>query len=268
MQPASPPPPRVAFLGGNGHSSARLDAVRAELARGEAGVELVDVAYPGFEGRPRAAGFEAFLAEVQLQLDAARLAGAAGVYATGIGALFALSLRARSGAPQLPLLIQGAVLWGLEQRLFPRLMRGPMPRLVQAGFRVPAMQKRFARKYFERAPAEAERKAFFDGYAGCAAFPDFFRWLTPALLRELERSFAAEPERLARISAWWGGRDRVVGVAELEETQRRLGTSWPVRVFPVWGHYPMIDAPAEWARALEGALEEELGRDLAAAANT
>jgi hypothetical protein len=49
---------RVSFLGGNGHGAARLDAARRFLPPD---LDLVDTPYPGFEGRPRAASFEAFL---------------------------------------------------------------------------------------------------------------------------------------------------------------------------------------------------------------
>jgi pimeloyl-ACP methyl ester carboxylesterase len=84
--------------------------------------------------------------------------------------------------------------------------------------------------------------------------PDLFAWLTPALLRRLERQFAANPEPLRRVDVWWGGRDRVVSLQELAWTQKALGTSWSVRVFPHWGHYPMIDEPEEWVRALGDVL--------------
>jgi hypothetical protein len=29
---------------------------------------------------------------------------------------------------------------------------------------------------------------------------------------------------------------------------------WPVRIFPYWGHYPMIDEPEDWVRTLADAL--------------
>ena len=96
------------------------------------------------------------------------------------------------------------------------------------------------------------QQAFFEGYAQCAALPDFFRWLTPALLRQLEAGFAAHPERLTNISVWWGGQDKVVGLQELRWTEGALHTAFPVRTFPEWGHYPMIDDPAGLGRGADG----------------
>jgi len=98
------------------------------------------------------------------------------------------------------------------------------------------------------------QQAFFAGYARCPAAADFFAWLTPRLLRELERQFAARPEALQGINVWWGGRDRVVNLQELAWTAQALGVHWPVRTFPLWGHYPMIDEPAEWVRAVSDVL--------------
>lgn len=252
---------RVLFLGGNGHADARLDAARAALSRrAEAEgrphpqLELLAVAYPGFEGRPVAPDFETFLTRTERSLEELDPDGTATVYATGIGALVALALRARAATPQRRLILQGGVLWGLEQRLFPKLMRGPMPRLLQLSFRSGAMQRHFARKHFLREPSDGERAAFFGGYASCAAFPQLFRWLDARLLRSLERAFAARPAALRSIEVWWGARDTVVGLPELERTQEVLDTSWPVRVFDDWAHYPMLDAPEDWVRALRDAV--------------
>ena len=246
----------VLFLGGNGHAAGRLDLARAALAEqlGPVRIDLVDIEQPGFEDRAAAPDLDAFLDAVAADMERRDPDGTACVYATGIGALTALALRARGVGVDRPLLIQGAVLWGLERRTFPRLMRGPLPHLLQRAFRLPFLQRRFARKQFRRTLTDAERAAFFDGYARCPAFPRFFRWFTPGFLRELERAFAARPGALAGISVWWGGADAVVGTEELALTQERLGTQWPLRVFPHWGHYPMLDAPEEWAQALSDAV--------------
>jgi pimeloyl-ACP methyl ester carboxylesterase len=99
------------------------------------------------------------------------------------------------------------------------------------------------------------RARFFEGYARCSALPDFFAWLTPDLLRRLEADFAARPEALGNIAVWWGERDTIVPVKELAWTEAALGVTWPVRLFPAWGHYPMIDDPSSWVRALSDAVE-------------
>ena len=245
----------LSFLGGNGHCAARLSAVRTHLPPG---IDLIAVPYPGFEGRQRAADLEGFLAAVA---DHLRSVGPDFVYATGIGGLLALCLRARGALAGIPILMQGPVLWGLERRLMPRLMRlAPMQWALSRVFATAVFQRRFVRKYFTRTPDVEMTAAFFAGYAQCSALPDFFAWLTPDLLRSLETELAGQPEALADIRIWWGGRDAVVSPRELEWTVAALGpvsesvARWPVRVFPEWGHYPMIDAPAEWAQEVAGAL--------------
>lgn len=243
---------RVSFLGGNGHCAARLTPARRFLA----GMDLDEVAYPGFEGRPRATSFEDFLEMVSSHL---RASAPSLIYATGIGGLLALCLRARGELSETPLLLQAPVLWGLERRWMPKLMRlRPAQGALQQVFATSAFQRRFVRRYFTRPLGQETAAAFFQGYARCTAAPDFFAWFNPALLRSLERDLAARPAALARIHVWWGGQDRVVAPRELEWTQAALGLEnrWPLRIFPGWGHYPMIDEPEAWARALCDAVAE------------
>ena len=179
------------------------------------------------------------------------------VYAMGIGGLLALCLRARGELSTTPILLQASILWGLERRWMPKLMRlRPSRAALLRVFATRPFQRRFLRKYFVRPPDLATAAAFFDGYARCAAAPDFFVWFSPALLRSLERDLAARPAALERIRVWWGGRDRVVTLRELEWTKQALGLAdqWPLQIFSGWGHYPMIDEPASWASALSDAV--------------
>jgi hypothetical protein len=252
-------PRRVVFLGGNGHCAARLALAGPALA--DVGMDLVEVHYPGFEGRARAKDLAALLDSVSPQARAAGGKGAL-VYATGIGGLIALCLRARGELLDAPLLLQAPVLWGLERRLMPRLMRWRLARAAAPRvFRSGAFQRRFVRRYFMRPlPAESQA-AFFEGYARCTALPDLFAWFTPALLRELERRLAGRDEFLRGVATWWGGRDRIVFPRELEWTATALRAAWPVRTFPDWGHYPMMDDPVGWTRALRTEMERgPLGR--------
>ena len=246
------------FFGGNGHCAARLAPARAVLPSD--GIELTEVRYPGFEGRPRAADLDAFLGFLSDDVAAADT-GPRGrlVYATGIGALIALGLRARGELLDVPLLLQAPVLWGLEHRWMPRLMRLPMAQAaVGSVFGTRLFRRRFVRKHFVKAPSPEMEAAFFEGYAACAALPDLFAWFTPTRLRQMERQLAAGPAALQRIAVWWGGRDRVVTPRELRWTEEALGTKWPVTFFPEWGHYPMIDAPEAWARALRDGLAQRV----------
>jgi pimeloyl-ACP methyl ester carboxylesterase len=252
---------RLIYLGGNGHCAARLAPARQALARlAAAGAvvpfDLFDLPYPGFEGRPRAPDLDTFLA--CLSRGVAEVAGQGGnllLYGTGIGGLLALCLRARGQGQEIPLLMQAPVLWGLERRLFPRVLRfGLARRFLGRIFAARWFQRRFARQQFERPQPPELRDAFFAGYARCAALADLFAWLTPRLLRELERQFAARPEGLRRVGVWWGGRDRVVSLQELAWTEQALRVRWPVRLFPAWGHYPILDEPEDWVRELADVL--------------
>jgi pimeloyl-ACP methyl ester carboxylesterase len=238
---------RVAFMGGNGHCAARLAPAR----RFAADLELADVPYPGFDGRPRARDLDAFLDEI-----AERLRAPAFVYATGIGGLLALALRARRALEGTRVLMQAPVLWGLEHRLMPRVMRWRLAQTLARGmFAASAFQARFVRRHFTR-PLPAElRSAFFDGYARCDAFPDLFAWLTPALLRRLEGDLM-RPGALDGVTVWWGQQDRVVASDELRWTRAALGVDWPLRVFPGWGHYPMLDDPERWVAELRAFVVE------------
>jgi pimeloyl-ACP methyl ester carboxylesterase len=245
-------PTRVLFLGGNGHSGERLGPARAALAKLGDPFELVDVPYPGFDGRPRASGFEEFLDAVHGFVAAHT--NESRIYATGIGGLFALALRARGAIIDIPIIMQAPVLWGLERRWFPWLMRRGLWRLFPLILRSRRFQRRFARTKFTHPPSPEMLDVFFAGYQRCTATTDFFHWLTPALLRRLEREITAKPQALERITFWWGGRDAVVSLDELRVTERALCHKWPVREFPQWGHYPMIDEPDEWVRSLRDEL--------------
>jgi len=172
--------------------------------------------------------------------------------ATGIGGLIALTLRAHGRLLDVPLIIQGPVLWGLEHRFFPKALRNlpPLRAVVRWLLKQRWFQQRFVRKHLQRVPDEALVQGFFAGYEACAAFEDFFAWLTPSLLRELEQAFAEHPDRRSEILVWWGDHDTVVTLRELEQTQAALDTVWPLRRFADWGHYPMLDQPQEWVQAL------------------
>lgn len=244
--------PRVLHLGGNGHCAVRLDPVRAALAEAGDPFELVDLPLPGFEGRPAAPDLEAFLRGLAAPVAAAPPAL---LYASGIGALLGLTARARGHLGPVPLLMQAPVLWGLERRVFPRLMRfAPVRALVTGLFRFPPFQAHFTRKYFRRPVSRDFAAAYFRGYRDCAAFADLFEWVSPALLRELEAAFAADPGLLDDIHVWWGGHDKVVDTAELAVTEAALGRRFPLTRFPDWGHYPMLDQPAAWVAAVAAHL--------------
>jgi pimeloyl-ACP methyl ester carboxylesterase len=245
----------VLYFGGNGHAAVRLASARAALARISGAPELRDVEYPGFEGRPTVESLEAFLTELGRFCQNAAHCPVA-VMSSGIGSLIALALRSRGLLHGVPVILQGPVLWGLERRFFPRLLRWRLARfLISQAFTLNWFQQHFENKHLLRGLDATTRAGFFAGYADCRAFGDLFVWFTPGFLRDLERRFSVDREGLEAITVWWGGQDRVVDLDELRHTEAALGVRWPLVTFPGWGHYPMIDEPEEWARALMGFLE-------------
>jgi hypothetical protein len=210
----------------------------------------VDVEYPGFEGRPRPRGFEAFLDGVAARVRRAQEEKPiTRAYATGIGALLALEMRARGLLP-VPLVLQGPVLWGLETRWMPRLARAGLAPLLGRALRTPAFLRAVWRRHFLDPLPEDQWQRLVEGYARCGVTTDLFRWLDPSFLHGLRARLADLPASLERIEAWAGERDRVVGLAEVRATERALGVSWPCRTFAGWGHYPMLDDSERWVEAL------------------
>jgi hypothetical protein len=253
---------RILYLGGNGHSSARLAPAEVALTRLTASgairpFQLLDVPYPGFENRPRAASLDAFLDNLSRHIADLRAPpdGQTLLYGTGIGGLLLLCLRSRGEWLDLPILLQGAVLWGVKARTFPQLMRLGLARLLlRRLFLQPLFQEWFVRRKFLRPLAPELHRAFFQGYEQCTAMADFFEWLTPRLLHTLQRRFQGSRAGLDNILAWWGEHDRVVTLRELLLTQRALRVRWPLRRFANWGHYPMLDDPDDWVRTLDHEL--------------
>ena len=196
--------PTVAFLPGNGHVEERLERARAAVAARPAGERFRIVTAAPNTG---ASSFDAMLDEVAAAVEGADLC-----HATGIGGLVLVALRAR-GLSAVPAILQGPVLWGLELRTFPKIMRLPlMPRALTLALRTPLAQRRFVSKHFRAAHPPEFLRAFFGGYRDARAFERWFEWLTPSLLRELEAQLGGEDgqARLADLTVWWGAHDHVV----------------------------------------------------------
>lgn len=218
----------------------------------------MDIPYPGFEGRPLAPNRAAFFADVGTSVTKQNHASRIDlIYATGIGGLIVLELLADGKLPAVPIVFQGPVLWGLEHRLMPRTMRlAPIRAAAIRLFRTQAFRSRFCRKYFVQPVSQDFATRFFRGYEECAAFGQFFEWFTPARLESLARKLSSNADVLNRIAIWRGDKDRVVGRDEIRWTEQALKCRFPLRTFPHWGHYPMIDGPQDWVDALERAASE------------
>lgn len=241
------PRPVVRVLPGNGHVEERLDAARAAAAALPRPFRIESVHY---ETSVRT--FDALLDGVEADLADADL-----VYATGIGGLVHLALLAR-GTTRRRAIWQGPVLWGLESRRFPKIMRLPlMPRALTLALKTGPIRRRFERKHFLRPLDPALRSAFFDGYADARAFARWFGWLTPSLLRDLEPRLRGRQDLVDTVRVWWGSEDHVVTTEELRITERALGLDFDLEVKEGWAHYPMIDDPSAWVRDVAAVLDAQ-----------
>jgi pimeloyl-ACP methyl ester carboxylesterase len=173
----------------------------------------------------------------------------------GIGGSIALQLGQREARDADALILHAPVGPLLDRRRFPRLMRLPGMRGLVRGLLVNrALRPWWTRKLFDGASPEgpmpqADRDAFFAGYAHCAAFAAMFDLITPAWFAALR------PIDLPGV-LWWGERDGVLrsGHAEL---LRPLLPRARVLIEPGWAHFPMLDRPRAYAARLA-----ELAREL------
>ncbi|MEM9379176.1 MAG: hypothetical protein AAGB93_04430 [Planctomycetota bacterium] len=235
-------------LGDMGHSLFRLSRARATSR--SVGFDVKEVHYPGFEGRPVAASFDDFMAQVEMQVDVYRLSHAKPlVYATGFGSLVLLALRARALVPDLPSVIQGAVPWvSVRERGAGDAASGAAERERLAD---PGAQERFVVDHFHSPLDADERRSFFSGFATCDAYPTLHEWMDAGWLAALEGTLAARPPAIDDIRVWLCGLDELVEDEEHDAAVRALGAEWPTEVAEHWGHYPYLDAPGPWIGALQ-----------------
>lgn len=235
------------FLGGLGHSLARLSRARA-TARTE-GFDVKEVLYPGFEGRPPAVSLDAFFEAVEMQVDIYRLSHKhPRLYATGFGALVLLGLRARGRVKDLPAIIQGSVPW--QWALNGTRGGAEAGERARVSLTEPATQEAFVQAHIHSPMDAAERLAFFNGFVTCTAFPDLYRWFNAGWLANLEGALASRPPAIDGIQVWLCGEDELIDEEEHRAAERALGASWPLDRAESWGHFPYLDAPGPWIAAI------------------
>ncbi len=227
----------VIAVHGNGGGAFRWERLPVPLARG---VELHAITLPGFAGIPLPSGpasmatfTDAIVAEVEARAEPRVLLG------HGIGG--ALALDAVAHRPQLVagLILHAPVGANLDQRWFPRIMSAPViRRLAKAVVASPLTQRLAGRRLFADTPPEYGRR-FLAEYGRADGFEVMFDLLT-------SEWFDGLPDTSVPTSILWGDRDRILQPSQADDLARRLRHG-ERRIIEGWGHYPMIEQPADYA---------------------
>ncbi|RBJ77632.1 alpha/beta hydrolase [Pseudomonas sp. MWU12-2534b] len=167
------------------------------------------------------------------------------IVAVGVSALIVLhALQRRPGHFSRSVLLSpvGAFLW---QRRLPALM-SPLPaRLLIHGL-LSHKPTLFAGKFSRQPWSQEQYRRMGSGYARCRAFVPLWEQLrADTALPLLE--WIKDPVQLV-----WGDQDRLLGMAQAAAWSAILARAdLRVSLKPGWGHYPWIDAPAEFVAWLE-----------------
>jgi pimeloyl-ACP methyl ester carboxylesterase len=241
----------IVALHGNGGGAFRFERVAPHMPLD---VSLHAVTLPGFAAVPRDPAlrtlrdYAAYLSN--LLADQPRPLVLLG---HGIGGSIALEFAQRFAANIDGLILHAPVGTRLGSRLFPRLMALPGARSFGKWlFSSRLARPLFHRLLFRRPVPPALVVRFFDEYRQCAVFGQMFDLITPGWFRSLR------PIGLP-AALLWGERERVLTVDQLDDYRALLPNSL-TRIVPDWDHFPMIEQPDEYARAIAALAQELIAR--------
>ena len=171
------------------------------------------------------------------------------IMAVGVSALIVLhALQRRPGHFSRSVLLApvGAFLW---QRRLPALM-SPLPLRKAIHGLLSHKPHWFAGRFSSQRWTPAQYQRMGAGYARCRAFvPSWDQLRADTALPLLE--WITDPVELV-----WGDHDRMLGIAQAAAWSAILARAdLRVSLQPGWGHYPWIDAPAEFAAWLESGAQ-------------
>ncbi|MFK0309841.1 alpha/beta hydrolase [Pseudomonas sp. NPDC090233] len=171
------------------------------------------------------------------------------IMAVGVSALIVLhALQRRPGHFSRSVLLApvGAFLW---QRRLPALM-SPLPLRKTIHWLLSHRPQWFARKFSSQRWTPAQYQRMGAGYARCRAFvPSWEQLRADTALPLLE--WVTDPVELV-----WGDQDRMLGIAQAAAWSAILARAdLRINLRPGWGHYPWIDAPADFATWLESGAQ-------------
>ncbi|MGE8413706.1 MAG: alpha/beta hydrolase [Pseudomonas sp.] len=230
--------PLLYLLAGNGSAADWWDDATPHFRRYQ--VQALEL--PGFGDNPQPPCED--LGQYAEALLALTTPGCA-IVAVGVSALVVLhALERRPGHFSRSVLLSpvGAFLW---QRRLPALM-SPLPaRLLIHGL-LSHKPTWFAHKFSRQPWSPQQYRRMGAGYARCRAFVPLWQQLrADTALPLLE--WIKDPVELV-----WGDQDRLLGIAQAAAWSAILARAdLRVSLQPGWGHYPWIDAPAEFVAWLE-----------------
>ncbi|RMS20157.1 PEP-utilizing enzyme [Pseudomonas syringae] len=230
--------PLLYLLAGNGSSAEWWDDALPHFQQHQA----VPLELPGFGNNPQPPCED--LAAYADALLAATVKGSA-IVAVGVNALLVMhALQRQPGHFCRSVLLApvGAFLW---QRRLPALM-SPLPIRKTIHWLLANKPTLFAHKFSRQTwPAEHYQR-MGSGYARCRAFVPYWDLLrADTALPLLE--WVQDPIELV-----WGDQDEVLGIEQAAAWSAILARAdLSISLKPGWGHYPWIDAPAEFAQWLE-----------------
>lgn len=174
----------------------------------------------------------------------------------GIGGSIALELVQRHADLVDGLILHAPVGTRLDRRIFPRLMAIPGARaLGRRLFASRPLRPLFRRLLFSCVVPPAYLGRFFEEYRRCSVFSQMFDLITPTWFRGLR------PMGLPSVLLW-GEDERLLAVDQADDYRALLPRA-SIRRVPGWGHFPMIERPAEYAAEIAS-----IARSLAASSSS
>ncbi|MCW6057947.1 PEP-utilizing enzyme [Pseudomonas fragariae (ex Marin et al. 2024)] len=230
--------PLLYLLAGNGSSAEWWDDALPYFQQHQ----VVPLELPGFGNNPQPPCED--LAAYADALLAATVKGSA-IVAVGVNALLVIhALQRQPGHFCRSVLLApvGAFLW---QRRLPALM-SPLPIRKTIHWLLANKPTLFAHKFSKQRWPAAHYQRMGSGYARCRAFVPYWDLLrADTALPLLE--WVQDPVELV-----WGDQDEVLGIEQAAAWSAILARAdLSISLKPGWGHYPWIDAPAEFAQWLE-----------------
>ena len=219
--------------GGGGFRFARVEPHLGDRVRFEA------VTLPGFGGRPGDPTLRSLpdYAEA-LWREIEHLPRPIVVLGHGIGGSIALDMVQRHEIDAL--ILHAPVGTRLDTRWFPRLMKPePVRTLIKWGISSRLTRPLVGRRFFSRDVPIDYRNEFLDQYGHADSFSQMFDIITP------EWWSALTPTEIPALMLW-GSDDRVLGADQVADYRALLPQAW-TDVVPGWGHFPMVEGPADYA---------------------